>query len=221
MPRTARASVGGICYHAINRGNGRARVFHNERDYGVFESLMRQAVSRIPMRISAWCLMPNHFHFVLWPIANGDLGRWMHWLLTCHVRRHHRRYGTDGRIWQGRFKAFPIEQDEHLLTVMRYVERNPLRAGMVDRAENWRWSSLHRGREADTMLTLHSPIERTQRWLSWVNEPQSSEEESDLRLSIKRSRPYGNEIWARTTAEILGLESSLHGPEAHHKESTT
>ncbi|MCZ6869401.1 MAG: transposase [Gammaproteobacteria bacterium] len=80
------------------KGNGRARVFHDARDYGEFVSLMRQACDRIPRRISAWCLMPNHFHFVPWPASDGNLGRWMHWLLTSHVRRHHKRYGTDGRI---------------------------------------------------------------------------------------------------------------------------
>ena len=144
----------------MSRGNGHARVFHDERDYSVFVSLMRQASDRIPMRIAAWCLMPNHFHFVLWPIMDGDLGRWMHWLLTSHVRRHHKRYDTDGHIWQGRFKAPPIQQDRHLLSVLRYTECNPLRARLVDRPEGWRWSSLHQWERTDPMLPLQSPIER-------------------------------------------------------------
>ena len=219
MPRTARASVGGICYHAMSRGNGHARVFHDERDYSVFVSLMRQACDRIPMRIAAWCLMPNHFHFVLWPIMDGDLGRWMHWLLTSHVRRHHKRYDTDGHIWQGRFKAPPIQQDRHLLSVLRYTECNPLRARLVGRPEGWRWSSLHHWGRTDPMLPLQSPIERAKTWLAWVNEPQSADELSAIRMSLKRSRPYGNKTWTKKTAKLLGLESSLHGPGPRKKQS--
>lgn len=212
MPRTARASVGGICYHAFNRGNGRARVFHDARDYRVFVALMRQASKRVGMRLSAWCLMPNHFHFVLWPTNDGDAGRWMHWLLTSHVHRHHQRYGTDGRIWQGRFKAFPIEHDHHLITVLRYVERNPLRADLVARAERWRWSSLHGlGRNA-VILPLESPLDRPSGWVTNVNAPQSAEEVDALRLSIRRSRPYGSRQWVAETAKALGLESSLQNP---------
>src|SRR3990172_7915988 len=141
MPRTARASVGGMCYHAINRGNGRAELFHKEDDYAAFVRLVEEACERLPMRVLAYCLMPNHFHLALWPHGDGDLGRWMQWLLTAHVRRYHRHYGSSGPVWQGRFKAFPIQQDEHLLTVLRYIEANPLRARLVKRAEDWRWSS--------------------------------------------------------------------------------
>ena len=73
--------------------------------------------------------MPNHFHLLMRPQADGDLGRWVQWLLMAHARRYHRHYGTSGHVWQGRFKAFIIEDDDHLRTVLRYVERNPLRAG--------------------------------------------------------------------------------------------
>src|SRR5438876_4724546 len=137
MPRTARASVGGYCYHVINRGNARAEVFHKEGDYRAFLEAIGEANVRLPIRLLAYCLMPNHFHLVLWPHGDGDLGRWMHWLLTTHVRRYLRHYQHSGHVWQGRFKAFPIQDDNHLVTVLRYVERNPLRASLVDRAEAW------------------------------------------------------------------------------------
>ncbi len=134
MPRTARASVGGVCYHVINRGNGRAKVFHQPEDFEAFVALVAKAATRVPVRVIAYCLMPNHFHMVLWPRHDGDLSRFMQWLLTAHVRRYHRHYHGSGHVWQGRFKAFPIQQDAHLLTVLRYVERNALRAGLVKRA---------------------------------------------------------------------------------------
>ncbi len=221
MSRTARASVGSLCYHVINRGNARACVFHDSRDFHVFVSLMRHACVRIPMRIPAWCLMPNHFHFVLWPYQDYDLGSWMHWLLTSHVRRHHKRRGTDGRIWQGRFKAFPIEQDVHLLTVMRYAERNPLRANLIERAEQWPWSSLYEIVKGGLSISLETPVERPDDWVDWTNEPQSADEEAAVRLSIKRSRPYGGKTWILKTATALGLEQSLQNSGPRVRKSDT
>src|SRR5436190_718858 len=143
MPRTGRAAVGGVCYHVLNRGNARRTIFHKPADFDAFVQAARRASDLVPMRVLAWCLMPNHFHLVLWPEADPDLSRWMHRLMNTHVRRYHRHYHGSGHVWRGRFKAFPIEADEHLLTVLRYVERNPLRAGLVERAELWPWSSLH------------------------------------------------------------------------------
>jgi putative transposase len=122
MPQTARASVGDYCYHVINRGNGRAQVFHTDGDYQAFRTVVADAGQRVPMRVLAYCLMPNHFHLAVWPYADGDLSRWMQWVLTARVRRSHEWYGTNGHVWQGRFKAFPIEQDEHLLSEKRCQE---------------------------------------------------------------------------------------------------
>ena len=128
MPRTARATVGGMCYHVMNRGNRKAQVFDAPFDYWEFIDLMYKAQTRVPIALLAACLMPNHFHFVMRPRTGADIGRWMHWLLTTHASRRCMRLGITGHVWQGRYKAFPIEEDEHLLTVMRYVERNALRA---------------------------------------------------------------------------------------------
>jgi putative transposase len=125
--RTARAAIGGYCYHVMNRGNERAQVFHSDDDCHAFVALMRQACARVPMRIIGYCLMPNHFHCLLWPLGNDDMARWMEWLLATQMGRYRKRYGS-GHVWQGRYKAFPIEQGMHLLTVLRYVERNALRA---------------------------------------------------------------------------------------------
>src|SRR3954471_17776082 len=140
MPRTARASVGGMFYHALNRGNRREAVFHKPDDYDAFVAAIGDACRRLPTALVGYCLMPNHFHLVLRPRGDGDLGRWMQWLLTAHARRYHRHYGTSGHVWQGRLQAFPIQVDDHLATVLRYVERNALRAELVTRAEDWSWS---------------------------------------------------------------------------------
>ena len=120
------------------------QVFHKDGDYAAFLKLTKQANERIQMRLLAYCLMPNHFHMVLWPINDGDLSDWMQWLTTAHVRRYHRHYKSSGHVWQGRFKSFPIQSDEHLLTVMRYVERNPVRAQPLPtlKSQDWPWSSV-------------------------------------------------------------------------------
>ena len=141
MPRTARASLGNWCYHVLNHGNARAEVFHKTEDYAAFVDLLAPACERVSPRLVGWCLLPNHFHLVLWPRKDEDLGRWMQWLLTSHVRRYHKHYHSSGHVWQGRFKAFPIQRDEHFLTVLRYVERNALRAKLVQSADDWRWGN--------------------------------------------------------------------------------
>ena len=162
------------------------------------------------MRVLAYCLMPNHFHLVLWPYGDGDLGRWMHWLSTSHVRRHHRRYETSGHVWQGRFKAFPIEQDRHLLTVLRYVERNPVRANLVDCAANWAWSSISASASyrRRAMITV-SPVSKPENWLEFVNSAQSRAELEALRRCGRRNAPYGSDTWTARIAKSLGLESSV------------
>ena len=211
MPRTARASKGGICYHAINRGNARSTVYHNASDYDSFIRLMTKACDRIPMRILSFCLMPNHFHLVLWPHEDGDMSRWMQWLLTSHVRRHHRLRGTSGRIWQGRFKAFPIQQDGHLLSVLRYVERNPVRANLVASAADWDWSSISASSSGQQpALITSSPVSRPENWLQFVNTPQTVAELDALRRCRHRNAPFGSIKWVEQTTKHLGLESSVH-----------
>jgi putative transposase len=213
MPRTARAIQAGLCYHLINRGNGRAAVFHDDDDYHAFVRLMRQATARVPLRPLAFCLMPNHFHLVAWPSADDQPARWMEWLLTTHVRRYRRRYGGSGHVWQGRYKAFPIAEDEHLLTVLRYVERNALRANLVERAEDWQWSSLRERLAAPLLPWLDpGPVPRPADWLARVNEAQTEAELVRLRQSVARGAPFGGEEWTRETAARLGLGFTLRDP---------
>jgi putative transposase len=200
-----------MCYHVLNRGNARAEVFHKRDDYAAFLKLLRLAVERLPMRLLAFCLMPNHFHLVLWPHEDGDLGRFMQWLMTSHVRRYHRHYDSSGHVWQGRFKAFPIQQDEHLLAVLRYVERNPLRARLVRSADDWNWSSLRERLSDEPAELIHpGPVSLPRNWLALVNRPQSEGEVAALRHSIARGTPHGSERWTNRTARRLGLESTIN-----------
>ena len=134
MPRTARAIVSGIYYHVLNRGNNRSTVFSEPREFDAFVELMRRAQARHSVEVAAVCLMSNHFHLLVRPHAAADLAAWLHWLLTTHASWHHQKCNSSGRIWTSRFKAFPVQDDRHLLTVARYVERNALRANLVERA---------------------------------------------------------------------------------------
>lgn len=201
-----------MVYHVLNRGNGRAEVFHKQDDYAAFLKLLQEASERLPMRLLAYCLMPNHFHLVVWPRRDGDLSRWMQWLLTSHVRRHHRHYQTSGHVWQGRYKAFPIQDDEHLLTVMRYVERNPVRAKTIPirKAQRWPWSSIGMlPKNVDRPQLDPGPVRRRRNWLRWVNQPQTEAELRAMRESVNRDRPFGSQLWQKRTAKRLGLEHSL------------
>jgi putative transposase len=219
MPRVARGPIGGIPVHVVTRGNARQRVFFDAEDCRGFLALIDEAQERLSVPVLAYCLMPNHVHLVVRPRGERDLGRWMHWLLTAHVRRHHRRYGTIGRVWQDRYKAFPIEEDRHLITVIRYVERNPVAARLVERAEHWPWSSLREriGRARDARISV-PPLPLGAGWLDSVNEPLTAAELAKLRQSIERGRPFGSDAWTVATAAAYGLESTLRGrgrPAAH------
>jgi putative transposase len=210
MPRTARAIVANGCYHVLNRANQKAQVFHGRADYEQFLALISRAQARLTVPIIAACLMPNHVHFVMRPVAASDLANWMHWVFTTHVRWHHAKYATTGRVWQGRFKAFAVQEDHHLLTLMRYVERNALRARLVERAEDWEWGSLawRRSRHAPVLLT-ESPVPLPSYWRQFTNEPQTAVELAEIRACVNRQRPFGAADWVSRQVSTLGLESSV------------
>jgi putative transposase len=166
---------------------------------------MRQAGERISVPLLAACLMPNHLHLVVRPNQDSDLSRWTHWLFTTHVNHYHRKHGTCGRVWQDRFKAFVIEEDNHLLAVLRYVERNALRAGLVNRAEDWRWGSLRWRSSCTAPVTLHpSPVPLPADWTAYVNEPQTAAEIEAIRACVNCQRPFGSRGWIETQARDVG-----------------
>ena len=162
------------------------------------------------MRLVGYCLLTNHFHLILWPHGDGDLSRWMQWLMTAHVRRYHRHYHGSGHVWAGRFKAFPIQDDEHYLTVLRYVERNPVRASLVERSQDWEWSSL-KPTERSGMVGLLSegPVAKPSHWTRIVNGVETEAELKSLRQSVARGTPFGDADWQNATATQLGIEPSM------------
>jgi putative transposase len=214
MGRPHRAAEGGYVYHLLNRANARMTIFEDSGDYEAFEEVLREAVARSKMRLLAYCLMPNHWHLVVWPKKDGELSQFAGWLTLTHTQRWHARRGStgSGHVYQGRFKSFPIQDDEHFYMVARYVERNALRGNLVRRAEQWRWSSLYRwlrGSAEDKELLAAWPLPRKSSWVEHVNAAQTEAELHALRLSIQRCSPFGDEGWTDHTVRQLGLESTI------------
>ena len=222
MPRSARVAPGGMVFHVLNRGVGRMRLFEKEQDFEAFERVVEETLQKRAMRICAYCLMPNHWHFVLWPEEDGQLGRFMQRLTITHVRRwqeHRGRVGL-GHLYQSRYKSFPVQTDESFYQVVRYVERNAMRAGLVRRAEQWRWSSLWRRLHgtAEEKALLHPwPLPHPRHWSRLVHAPQTEAELEAIRRAVRRGQPYGSTHWVRRTAKRLGLESTLRAPHRPRK----
>lgn len=214
MGRPHRAAQGGLVYHVLNRANARMPLFEKDEDYEAFEKVLEEAVERTGMRLLAYCVMPNHWHLVVWPEQDEDLSRFTGWLTLTHTQRWHaHRHSTGtGHVYQGRFKSFPTQDDEHFYLLCRYVERNALRANLVRRAEDWRWGSLyrwHQGSAKEKALLSAWPLRRRPGWLEFVNEPHSESELKALRQSVQRGIPYGEPAWRDQTVAALGLESTM------------
>lgn len=210
MPRISRGLVDGSVYHIINRGNGGQVVFRKDTDYEAFIDIMKEAKIQYSINIFAYCLMPNHFHIVLMPHQAQNLSKWMQWLMTSHVRRYHRHYGTSGHVWQGRYKSFLIQKDSHLLAVLRYVEGNPLRSGLVKSAKDWLWSSYSESiGKRPRVLIDEIPIDLPKGWDKYVDEPITEGELEKLRQSVNRQSPYGNSLWQTQVSKEFGLEATI------------
>lgn len=214
MPRPKRADEANGIYHALNRANARGEIFKKPEDYDAFERILGEGLQRYPCRILSYQLMPNHWHFVLQPAEDGAMSNFLRWVTLTHTQRYHAHYGTsgEGHVYQGRFKSFPIQDDDHFWVVARYVERNALRANFVSRAEDWKWGSLHRWLqhpEANPKLLSQWPLSRLPNWISRVNEPLTESEIKAVRWSVKKGSPFGEETWVESIARRLDLESTL------------
>jgi putative transposase len=210
MPRPPRIIVADWCYHFINRANEKAEIFHGPADYDAFIALVGQAQLRVSVPVLAYCLMPNHVHFVVRPGSAHDLTQWAHWLFSSHAHRHRTKHDSTGHVWQGRFKTFAIQGDQHLLTVLRYVERNALAGKLVDRAEDWRWSSLRwRGRDAAPLSLSACPVDLPGYWVEYVNQPQTAVELAEIRTCVNRQRPFGAQEWVNEAMQLQQNQQSL------------
>ena len=213
MPRKRRITPAGLVFHVLNRANGKAQIFATEGDYRAFRDVLGEAIARTGMRVLAYTVMPNHWHIIEWPSHDRQVSSFMSWLTSTHARRYrtaHENIGV-GHVYQGRYKSFPIQTDEHLLTAIRYVERNALAAGLVQRAEAWRWSSLNEWLSGDAELA-EWPVSRPMDWVDLVNRQLTRREQTRMRTSVRRGCPFGNPAWQADTVVQLDLAATLRGP---------
>jgi len=214
MPRVERTDIGEYVYHILNRANARVQIFDSDKDYQVFESTLEEAVEKYDMRLLAYCVMPNHWHLVLYPKKDGDLSRFMGWLTNTHTRRWHTEKGAigQGHLYQGRYKSFLCQEDNHFLTLVRYVERNAKRANLVKIAENWKWSSAWRRDngivEQKKFLSIW-PVPKPTDYSKWLNQAQTEDEEEAIERAIIKSNPFGDNSWVGGAVKRFGLEQTL------------
>lgn len=214
MPRSLRTNVGDIVYHVINRANARLPIFQTPDDYRLFEHVLAEAKERVAMRILAYCVMPNHWHLILYPKNDGDLSRFTGWLTMTHTQRWHAAHDSigTGHLYQGRYKSFPVQTDEYFLWVCRYVERNPLRAKLIKQAENWQWSSAWRreyGSDEQKLLLDPWPTDKPQKYLEWLNETEDDQVFERVRTSVNRGQPLGSETWKEEMIKTFSLQSTI------------
>jgi putative transposase len=222
MPRPKRLTFGDYVYHVLNRANGRLRIFKKDGDFLAFEKILGQGIERFDMRICGYCIMSNHWHLLLWPKQDGDLSGFMRWITLTHTQRYHVAHGTTGigHLYQGRYKSFPVQDDSYYLTVMRYIESNPIRAKIVSSADEWPWSSYAVRQGSDSYFNLSDgPLNLPKHWNELVHAGIEDDELKQLNNSIKRGAPLGNFDWAINTARAMKLESTLK-PRGRPKKGT-
>ncbi len=215
MPRRSQAGSGGLTFHVMNRGVRRLRLFDDVADYSIFAECVASALDRVAVDLFAFCIMPNHFHLVVRPEADSDLSRFMGLMTMRHSKCWHRRRQSKGggAVYQGRFKAFPIGTERYFYSAVRYVEANPLRARLVERAEDWPWSSLAQSVRNSQILPLTEwPILKPTNWSDLVNAAQRSDEVTEIRRSVRGNLPFGGEAWRQATAIALGTANGLRRP---------
>jgi len=214
MGRALRIDIGNEIYHVLNRANARITIFEKDNDYQAFETMLEEAKNRYPIQIFSYQIMPNHWHFCLCPKNDGDMTKFIQWLTLTHTQRwhaHHHSIGT-GHLYQGRYKSFLVQKDNYFLQLCRYIENNALRAKLVQRAEDWRWSSLWRrehGTSRQKELLSNWPIAIPSDYLEQVNNSLAERELEYIRVSILKSRPHGDDNWMNKVVKKFGLEITL------------
>ena len=222
MARPKRMALGGYVYHVLNRANGRLRIFRKRGDFLGFEKILAEGIERFAMRICGYCIMSNHWHLVLWPREDDDLSAFMRWITQTHTQRYHASHGTVGigHLYQGRYKSFPVQDEAYYLTVLRYVEANPLRAGLVEKADAWPWSSYAVRRDREALVALaDGPVSLPRNWPALVGRSVAEKDVSKIGNSIKRGTPLGLGQWVLQTARQMALDSTLR-PKGRPKKST-
>jgi len=213
MPRNARVDIGNEIYHVINRAVGRTQIFNKPKDYQLFEELLFDAQETVNMRMLAYVIMPNHWHLLLYPKQDGDMSTFMHRLTNKHTRQVHVQTKTIGHgpLYQGRYKSFVVDSDAYYLSLIKYIERNPVRAKLTDKCEDWQWGSAWRrsqGEKPTQKLLDELPQDLPEHYQSWINTSEQESELEQIRQCINKGAPYGRETWVEMMIKEHHLEST-------------
>lgn len=204
MPRVARIAAPGLVYHVTHRGNRRADVFFDREDREIYLRWLAGAGRRHGLELWAYCLMTNHVHLLVRGLARESLARAMRELQGRYARRVNEQRRWSGHLWANRFFSHPVGEDR-LLETVRYIERNPVRAGMVERAEEYPWSSAraHCGLAAPSLLAPSRPfLGRVPDWKPWLEEDDAAIDDR-LRESARKGAPFGeDEFVSRLEGEL-------------------
>ena len=212
MPRGPRISPTGFVQHVLNRGDHRETLFHKPGDFRAFLKAFRDTALQIPMRLLAYCIMRNHFHFVLWPHDGEDLPRFMHLLMATHISSYIRHYPppSPGHLYQNRYTNGLIEPGRSLIAVIRYVEANALAAGIVRRAEEYPWASASAYATDEGRPEIADwPIERPKDWLTLLNLRTPAQELKRIQQTAARGAPYGCQDWTKRVIRAYNLEHTV------------
>jgi putative transposase len=190
MPRAPRLVLPGLPHHVTQRGNRRQATFFGDADYALYLSLLRFWCARAGTRVWAWCLMPNHVHLILVPAMEDGLRAALAPAHARYTAEVNRREGWRGHLWQGRFASFAMDE-AHVHACLRYVELNPVRAGLVARPEDWRWSSAraHLGLQGDGLTDLAAGRARIDDWCAFLEQGLAASDWNAIRAAEASGRP--------------------------------
>ncbi|QNR97178.1 transposase [Stenotrophomonas sp. 169] len=228
MPRHARLLVPGLPFHVVQRGVNKGAIFFDDQDREHFLRVLHKAFVKYGVALHAYVLMGNHVHLLATPRAENSLAFAMRALGNGYVQAFNQRHGRCGPLWQGRFHSSLIDHDRYLLAVYRYIELNPVRAGLVDRAEQHRWSSVHGnlGLRRDPLLVAHpayralgdTPTEITSRYHTFLQDSHAQDDAATIRQHERRQSPLGDERFLEMLRETLGQSVAMRCPGRPRKE---
>ncbi len=209
MPRLPRAVFAGFPHHVTQRGNRREPVFFDDEDRLVYLAWLKDYADQHQVEVLAYCLMPNHIHLIAVPATNDGLQLALKPLHMRYAQRINRQRQWSGHVWQGRFFSSPLD-DAYLWTALRYVECNPVRAGLIEHAQDYRWSSAagHCGLRQDALLRTDSPWQRqlatVTDWSAWLAQVDDANALNTLRLHANKGLPCGDEGFVTKLGDLLG-----------------
>lgn len=207
MPRPARLVVPGVAHHVVQRGNRKQMLFFGDGDRRAFLKLLGEACAKHETACLAWCLMGNHVHLILVPAGEDGLRAPLASVNTAYSQRINRAQGLSGHLFQGRFASYAMDE-AHLMVAARYVENNPVAAGLVARAEDWPWSSAHAhltGRP-DGLTDVGALGAHVRNWRAMLERGlEAGDEDERISRALRSGRPLGTESWLKALSERLGI----------------